>query len=76
MYGPILLAQEARFTYPLELKDEELGKKLIRDTDDLHFRVRDSGVREQRMGGFRPFYQVPERAPYRVYFDLDEARFL
>jgi len=25
---------------------------------------------------FKPFYEVPEQLPFRVYFDLDKPRFL
>ncbi len=75
-YGPVLLAQEARFTYMLGMSGDNLAYKLTRETDDLQFRVNGPGAGGQGPGMFRPFYQVPERLPYRVYFDLDDPRFL
>jgi hypothetical protein len=75
-FGPVLLAQEARFTYPLALSGDNPADKLQRETDDLHFRVSGPGGGGQSPGGFKPYYQVPERLPYRVYFDLDNPRFL
>ena len=42
----------------------------------LYFSVSDLAEREQRTGMFKSFYQMPERLPYRVYFDLDSPRFL
>lgn len=75
-FGPVLLSQEARFTFPLELRGDVLEGRFTRETADLHFRVSDLAEREQKTGMFQPFYQVPERLPYRIYFDLDNARFL
>lgn len=75
-FGPVLLSQEARFTFPLELRGDNLEGRFTRETADLHFRVSDLAQREQKTGMFQPFYQVPERLPYRIYFDLDNARFL
>jgi hypothetical protein len=75
-YGPVLLAQEARYTYPLELRGDDLAARFSRQSDDLHFGVSDLAEREQHTGMFKPFYQVPERLPYRIYFDLDSPRFL
>jgi uncharacterized protein len=75
-YGPVLLAQEARFTFPLTLqKDESVAARLKRKTDDLHFSASGGGG-GQGTGEFKPYYQIPERLPYRVYFDLDAPRFL
>lgn len=79
MYGPVLLAQEARFTYPLALTNEEqLAQRFRRKSPDLHFKVVDSTTPPggQNTGMFRPFYEFPERLPYRVYFDLNHPRFL
>ncbi|MGC3958386.1 MAG: glycoside hydrolase family 127 protein [Verrucomicrobiota bacterium] len=75
-YGPVLLAQEARFTYPLALRDGKLAEKLKRDGDDLRFVVNDDGGGGQGPGHFVPYYEIPERLPHRVYFDLDAPRFL
>ncbi len=75
-YGPVLLAQEARFTYPLALRGDDPASRLRREGNGLQFKVTDLVEREQKTGGFKPFYEVPERLPYRVYFDLDRPRFL
>lgn len=75
-HGPVLLAQEARFTYPLVLKGKDAAAKFRRESDDLHFTVAVDGGGGQATGPFKPFYEVPERLPYRVYFDLDRPRFL
>jgi DUF1680 family protein len=74
-YGPVLLAQEARFTYPLSLKGRQLATVLKRESDELRFTA-DGGGGGQGTGEFKPFYQIPERLPYRVYFDVDAPRFL
>ncbi len=71
-----LLAQEARFTYPLALRGDDLASRFRREGNGLQFKVTDLVEREQKTGGFKPFYEVPERLPYRVYFDLDRPRFL
>jgi hypothetical protein len=84
MFGPVLLAQEARFTQPLVMQEgEEISKKLVRDGDALQFHAVDTLQRPPestghgiygQIGEFWPFYSVPERLPYRVYFDLDKPR--
>ena len=71
---------------PLSLRpDEELSQRLVRDEKGLQFRAVDRTPPEQRgvshslpgeVGAFQPFYDVPERQPYRVYFDLDNPKFL
>lgn len=76
-FGPVLLSQDAIFTYPLALNhDEDLSARFTRVSPELHFRVSDISVHEQHTGDFRPFYTVGERTPYRVYFDLYAPRFL
>lgn len=76
MYGPVWLAQEARFTYPLALPGNDPAVKMSRTGEGLRFRVNDAGGGGQATGEFIPLYEVPERLPYRVYFDLDAPRFL
>ena len=73
MFGPVLLAQEARFTMPLSLRpDEALSQRLVRDGNGLQFRAVNTTPPEQRgvshslpgeVGAFQPFYAVPERSP-------------
>jgi uncharacterized protein len=77
MYGPVLLAQDARFSYPLAIQNErQLNERFVKDGEDLHFRVRDVVSQVQPTGSFRPFSDFPERSPYRIYFDLTAPRFL
>jgi hypothetical protein len=77
LYGPILLAQDARYTLPLALEaDDKLSKRLIRADKGLTFNATEAARHEQRTGSFTPFYEVPENRPYRVYFDLNQFRFL
>lgn len=75
-YGPVLLSQFAEFTYPLELDHQGLDSRFTRIGDKLHFRVSDISPHAQSTGDFRPFYEVEERTPYRVYFDLYAPRIL
>ena len=58
------------------LRGNDLAARFTRETPDLHFKVSDLAEREQHPGMFKPFYQMPERLPYRVYFDLDNPRLL
>ena len=78
MFGPVMLAQEARFTIPLGARpgENDPGALLVREGSDLRFRARGKIDNEQQVGPFYPFYDVPERIPYRVYLDLDSPRFL
>lgn len=75
-YGPILLAQDARFTFPFVLDGNGINSRLTRESAGLRFRVNDTAQRVQKIGDFQPLYEIPERVPYRVYFDLDNARIL
>jgi hypothetical protein len=77
LYGPILLAQDARYTLPLALDaNDNLSKRLIRGDKGLTFNATDVARHEQRTGSFAAFYEIPEKRPYRVYFDLNQFRFL
>ena len=77
MYGPLLLAQDARYTLPLVLNpDDDLPKRLPREGEALEFRPTEIARHEQKTGKFLPFHSFVENAPYRVYFDVDRFRFL
>ena len=77
MFGPLLLAQNARFTLPLALTDgQSLEQRLIRQDEKLFFKPTEVAAHEQKTGPFVPFYQIEKYFPYRVYFDLQEFRFL
>jgi hypothetical protein len=75
-YGPVLLAQEARFTFPLASQGDDVTAKLVREANSLQFNPTGPGGGGQPPGPFMPPYQVPERLPYRVNFDLDSPRYL
>ncbi len=76
-YGPLLLAQDAEYTYPLALAPgDDVAQHLSRAGSQFEFKVSESKPENQSLGSFRPLYAVGERKPYRVYFDLDAPRFL
>ena len=77
MYGPLVLAQEAIFTFPFSLDEKTpLAQRLRRETADLVFKVNDDTQHVQSGGDFRPLSAYRERTPYRVYFDLYAPRYL
>ena len=77
LYGPLLLAQDARYSAALVLApDDDLARRLPRAGEALEFRPTEIAKREQKTGRFLPFYSFAESAPYRVYFDVDRFRFL
>ena len=68
LYGPVLLAQDARYTLPFVTQtDDELSKRLVREGDALVFKPTEIARHEQKTGTFAPFYSVPQDRPYRVY---------
>ena len=92
MYGPLLMAQDARFSFPLHGDPKAVAARLRRVPDKLELGPEQVGALNeggqksaaetaideggQRVGNLRPFYTFAEREPYRVYFDLDKPRFL
>lgn len=77
LFGPLMLAQDARYTLPLALAPgDDLAKRLPRESEALEFRPTEIVKHEQKTGRFLPFYSFAEAAPYRVYFDIDRFRFL
>ncbi len=77
MFGPLLLAQNARYTLPLAMTNgEDISQRLIRQGQKLYFKPTEIAAHEQKTGPFAPFYQVAKSDPYRVYFDMQEFRFL
>ena len=81
MYGPVLLAQDARFAYPLGGEPDAVLRTLSRkEAKSLVLEVRAAGdpmlQGGQAIGDLVPFHTFKERQPYRSYFDLDEPRFL
>ncbi len=81
LYGPVLMAQDARFSYPLHGPPDQVLQRLSRKPDALVLTYADDADHRLEQGGqevgeLRPFYSFGERQPYRSYFDLDKPRFL
>lgn len=77
LYGPVMLAQDARYTMALAVPDgQDVSKLLVRDGPQLDFKAAKPSGHEQQTGSFSPFYMFPEDRPYRVYFDTENLRFL
>lgn len=81
MYGPQMMAQDARFAYPIGGEPTAVVRSLSRKPGDIFaLRVTPAGdpARQggQPIGDLMPFHRFGERQPYRSYFDLDRPRFL
>lgn len=81
MHGPVLMAQDARFGYPLGGDAQQLLGRLKRKQGEFVVNVDGADANLESQGGqgianFKPYYAYEERQPYRVYFDLDAPRFL
>lgn len=77
MFGPLLLAQNARYTLPLAMTNgEDIDRRLVREGQKLYFKPTEIVAHEQKTGPFAPFYKFERGDPYRVYFDMREFRFL
>lgn len=80
MYGPVMMAQDARFSYPIGGTKPQVLAGLSRKSGDRLVIVHAPGDRKrqggQPVGELVPFHSFAERAPYRSYFDLDAPRFL
>lgn len=74
-YGPVILAQDAAwaapFNAPVPWEMNEWDSFLVRSDDGLVFDPVAPGTARMATGSFRPFYDVPESIPHRVYHDLD-----
>lgn len=77
-FGPVVLVQDVDWVMPFDapvpwpMLDWETH--LVRQGSDLVFLPASPGTHRMRPGPFRPFYEVPERVPYRMYHDLGAAR--
>lgn len=80
MYGPVMMAQDARFSYPIGGSKAAVLAGLNRKPGDRLALAGQAGERRrqggQPVGDLVPFHTFAERAPYRSYFDLDAPRFL
>ena len=79
-YGPVVLAQDAAwaapFSAPAPWSMVEWESFLVRNEGGLVFTPVAPGTGRMPTGTFRPFYEVPEHQPYRVYQDLDRPRII
>jgi DUF1680 family protein len=71
-YGPVVLVEDARFKRPFTLDEgAALEDRLRRDGPGLRFKPVSTRPQDIPTGAFQPFYDWPERLPYRMYLDLD-----
>jgi hypothetical protein len=77
-YGPVVLAQDvdwvSPFNAPVPWQMLDWDTHLVRQGSELLFLPAAPGTRRMAAGPFRPFYEVPERRPYRIYHDLGATR--
>jgi len=77
-FGPAVLVQDVDWVLPFdapvpwEMLDWE--SHLVRQGSELLFVPAQAGTHRMPPGPFRPFFEVPERVPYRMYHDLGAAR--
>jgi DUF1680 family protein len=78
-HGPVVLAQDAEWTAPLALQTPwemvDLDAAFTR-RDGLRYRPVGAGTARQPVGHYLPLAEVPDRAPYRVYADVDAPRII
>jgi hypothetical protein len=79
-YGPVVLAQDASwaapFSAPVPWPMVEWESFLVRQEPGLVFAPVAPGTGRMKTGAFRPFYDVAEHQPYRLYHDLDRPRII
>ncbi|MFG0252368.1 MAG: hypothetical protein ACF8NJ_05780, partial [Phycisphaerales bacterium JB038] len=77
-YGPVVLAQDVDcvtpFDAPVPWPMLDWESHLSRPGPELVFLPTQPGTHRMPPGAFRPFYDVPERVPYRIYHDLGARR--
>lgn len=78
MFGPTVLVQDVDwhtpFDVPVPWQMLDWESHLERQGSDLVFVPTEAGTHRMKPGPFRPFYEVPERVPYRMYHDLGSRR--
>ncbi|MES2391118.1 MAG: beta-L-arabinofuranosidase domain-containing protein [Acidobacteriota bacterium] len=89
-YGPLLMAQDARYTFPIRGDQASVLSGLSRTSTlpELHMGPVNGAIYNpeaissdvnmangEKIGPFVPFYTLRERMPYRIYFDLDRHSF-
>jgi uncharacterized protein len=90
MYGPLLMVQDARYTFPIrgdantivpyltkvsDLPELMLGSVRSFGYDPNAIRADINTANGEEVGHFIPFYAVPQRNPYRAYIDIDRKSF-
>jgi hypothetical protein len=77
-FGPVVLAQDvdwaAPFNAPVPWQMLDWDTHLKRSGSDLVFEPVAPGTHRMAPGPLRPFYDVPERRPYRIYHELGGPR--
>ncbi|MDR1185887.1 MAG: glycoside hydrolase family 127 protein [Bifidobacteriaceae bacterium] len=80
MFGPVVLVQDVDwhtpFDVPVPWQMLDWESHLARESDELVFVPTQPGTHRMPPGGFRPFYELPERAPYRMYHDFGSRRII
>jgi uncharacterized protein len=77
-FGPVVLAQDSDwvtpFNAPVPWQMLDWETHLTRQGSELLFLPTAPGTHRMEPGLFRPFYDVPERRPYRIYHELGAPR--
>lgn len=78
LFGPVVLVQDVDWVTPFDAPTPwamlDWEAHLERTGADLVFRPVQPGTHRMPPGELRPFYEVPERRPYRMYHDLGSRR--
>jgi hypothetical protein len=89
-YGPLLMVQDARYTFPIHGDQSAIVPNLTKVSNLPELRFGTVGnssynpnavladinmANGERVGRFIPLWSVPERNPYRTYFDMDRKTF-
>lgn len=90
MFGPLLMVQDARYTLPIRGDETSIVSNLTKVSDRPELKLGTDGSSAQntdavhtdiniangeKVGHFIPFYDVPQRHPYRAYIDMDRKTF-
>lgn len=90
MYGPLLMVQDARYTFPIRGDVTAIVSNLTKVSDLPELKLGTVGsstyhpetvladinmANGEEVGHFIPFYTVPQRNPYRTYIDMDRKTF-
>jgi hypothetical protein len=77
-FGPVVLAQDVDWVMPFDApvpwQMVDWESHLSRQGSELIFLPQAPGTHRMEPGPFRPFYDIPERRPYRIYHELGGSR--